>query len=220
MKKKIFILLSLLVLTITASGCANTVDYTTSVSDRRYDIFMYGDDDLTAKLYLGKREAPFVADGICGEVGPYNELTISFSENLTSTPNTVVVAGNGFGGEMSYVTTKNCFTLSWGEVADFDEQTTITLTYGKQEKECVLTSVLDDATLTCEQALDCVKEYAAERFAAFTQKGYFDGEIFIRLLYDEGCWYYVGLCDKSGNIYAYLVDPARGKVIAERQLNT
>jgi hypothetical protein len=103
---------------------------------------------------------------------------------------------------------------------EFDKQTVITITYGKKEKECVLTSVLDEATLTGAQALDCVREYAGERFVAFTQKGYFDGEIFVRLLYDEGCWFYVGLCDKDGNIYAYLVDPLRGKVIAERKLET
>ena len=72
----------------------------------------------------------------------------------------------------------------------------------------------------CEQALSCVVEHDRELFDSMTANGLFDGEIFIRLLYDEGCYYYVGVCNKQKNIKAYLLDGERGKIIATKELQS
>jgi hypothetical protein len=216
MKKKFTTLVGFLLFPLFFSGCTPTTDYSEYISDCRYDIYLYGDDDVTVKVYLSDRESPFVADGICGEVEPFTEVYVQFNQ----TPTNVSLSCNAFSGEMSYQSAKDCFYLSVGQTPNWQGEVSMELTFDQKQKNCLLTSVVSEGILSCEQALECVKEHAEEKFSLFTKKGGFDGEIFVRLLYDEGCWYYVGLCDKSGTIYAYLADATLGKVIAERTITS
>ena len=75
-------------------------------------------------------------------------------------------------------------------------------------------SVLYEGVIGCERALDCVIEKNADYFKRLCDGNVFLGEIFIRLLYDEGCYYYVGVCDRQGAVKAFLVDGEQGKIIA------
>ena len=61
-----------------------------------------------------------------------------------------------------------------------------------------------------------VTEYDGGRFESLTEGSRFAGEIYVRLLYDEGCFYYVGICDREGNTHAYLLDGTNGRVLAEK----
>ena len=73
--------------------------------------------------------------------------------------------------------------------------------------------------MDCESAVKCVTEHNPDLFASLTENKIFKGEIYVRLLYDEGCYYYVGVCDREKNINAFLVDGVRGKIIANKKLN-
>ena len=73
--------------------------------------------------------------------------------------------------------------------------------------------------LDCDGAAKCIIEHEADTFASMTENGVFKGEIFVRLLYDEGCYYYVGICDREKKIEAFLVDGEKGKIIAHKQIN-
>ena len=64
---------------------------------------------------------------------------------------------------------------------------------------------------------ECAVEHGKELFASLTDGNIFLGEIYVRLLYDDGCYYYVGVCDRNKKITAYLVDGERGKVIASHE---
>ena len=50
-----------------------------------------------------------------------------------------------------------------------------------------------------------------------TDKYGFTGEIYLRLIYEETAYYYVGIIDRNGNIYAFLVNAQTGKILAKRQ---
>ena len=72
--------------------------------------------------------------------------------------------------------------------------------------------------MNCEQAVNCVVEHDRALFDGLTKNNLFDGEIFVRLLFDEGCYYYVGVCDKSCHITAFLIDGESGKILATKSM--
>ena len=89
---------------------------------------------------------------------------------------------------------------------------------GKTETYTALTAIYE-GVLSCDDALRCVIDCEKELFENMTVNGVFDGEIYVRLLYDDGCYYYVGVCGKDKNITAFLVDGEKGKIIAKKTLN-
>jgi hypothetical protein len=201
-------------LLLTLTSCKKQTDYSAYISERRTNIFLYGDDNFTLKLYLSDREVPYVANGYMGELSPLVECFATF----TKTPKTVTLACDDVQGEMAYQTAKDVFYFSVGKATDWNKQVNFTLTYDGEKVEGTALSVLTEGLLSEEQILACVQEHSPETFTTLTKNGSFLGEIYIRLLYDGNCWYYVGITDRSQTTYAYLVDPSLGKVLATRTL--
>jgi hypothetical protein len=50
-----------------------------------------------------------------------------------------------------------------------------------------------------------------------TDKYGFTGEIYLRLLYEDAPYYYVGVINRKGEITAFLVNATTGKVLAQRK---
>ncbi len=197
----------------TAGGCSRQTDYTDYISEMRYAIYMYEDDGESIKIYCSQKETPFLADGIKGQTGGLVEIYATLAQSYDK----VEVSGEDIsGGEMSYLSVKGYWYLSYGGEAEGDE-IALTLSRGGESNDYTLIKVAGENTLTCEQALKCVTEHDAALFENMTVNGVFEGEIFVRLIYDESCYYYVGVCGRDGNIHAYLVDGTSGRIIAERE---
>ena len=197
-----------------AGGCAKNVDYSEYISEKRYDVFLYGGDDAEIKIYCSEKESPYVADGIKGNINGLVEIYAKLGGDFEK----VTVSSQSFeGGEMSYLTVRDCWYLSFSGTGFDSEQLTLTLEADGKQTEYSLLSVVTNSVMTCEQALECVKEHSQMLFAGLTENGIFNGEIFIRLLYDDKCYYYVGICDREGAITAFLVDGETGRIIAERE---
>ena len=197
------------------SGCAKKVDYLTYVSEKRTDIYLYSNDGLEIKIYRSEKETPYSAGGVKGEMSALTEIFVTLPENCDEVN---VKAGN-IEGEMNYRAVENCYYLSssGGEIPNSNVE--VNLSYGGNNQTFTAISVLYDGVMNCEQAVKCVIDYNTELFKSMTTDKLFDGEIFVRLLYDEGCYYFVGVCDKNSKITAYLVDGERGKIIAQREIN-
>ncbi len=211
--KKFFIVLLLLLSTLTAlPACARDIDYYDYVSQTRDNIYIYEDDAVQLKIYCGSREAPFNGDGITGEVSPFCEIYLRLSAQNES----VNIYLENISGEMSYSAVKGCYYLSSGNAISKQSSLKTKVVIGKNEQEYVATSVIYDGIIDSKKALDCVVEYKSELFKEMTQNNIFMGEIHIRLIYDDACYYFVGICDRTGKTIACLVDGATGKIIAER----
>ncbi|MCD8308986.1 MAG: hypothetical protein LUD19_03945 [Clostridia bacterium] len=152
-----------------------------------------------------------MADGVKGEINGIAEIYATFKTQYDE----VYIDVNGLGGEMSYMTVKNCWYISFSCSGFGKDTLAAELTLNGNEREYTLVSVLSDGVMSGQSALSCVIEYDGDAFTSLTENGIFCGEIYIRLLYDDKCYYYVGVCDRSGNIKAYLTDGETGRVIAE-----
>ncbi len=212
--KKLFIAAAAITAAIIPfSACGASVDYTAYISEKRSEIYLYKDDNLSLSVYCVSREQPYNADGICGDMCDLVEISVK----LSPTPENVEITLGDIGGEMNYEAVDGKFTFSYTAEPFNAEGVDVALTVNGEQKTYRALNVADSGVMSCEQILGCAAEYDRELFASLTRKRDFEGEIYIRLLYDEGCYYYVGVCDRDKNITAYLLDGGSGKVIATKK---
>ena len=197
-------------------ACSKKVDYYSSVSEYRHDIYLYEEDKMSLKIYLSEKETPYNCDGVKGEMSSVCEVYY-FAEN---TPGEVELDLCGMGGEMSYLSVSRSFYLSFDCKESFGAKASVNLTIDGKQTTIEANNVREEGTIDGATALKCVTEYDGEQFEKLTKNGAFCGEIGIRLLYDEGCYYYVGVIDREGKTHAYLLDASDGKIISERELDS
>ena len=123
-----------------------------------------------------------------------------------------------FSGEMNYEAVKNAYVLSFTAPPPSSDNVEVELTRGDNVKKFSALSVRDGSEISWQEALNCVRDFDGELFSSLTDGGNFKGEIYVRLLFDEGCYYYVGVCDRQKNISAYLVDGGTGKIITTKKI--
>ena len=92
------------------------------------------------------------------------------------------------------------------------------MTYSNKTETITANSVLYDGVIAPEKALFYAVNYDSETFNSLIDKNFLNAELHVRLLYDEKCYYYVGVCDTEGNVTAYLIDGEKGTVIAKKNL--
>lgn len=210
----VFILAALCCLACLFAACAKKADYSDFISEKRTNVYIYQDDGINIKIYCSQKEQPYAADGIKGDVSPLCEAFVS----LPKTYETVLISFCGNEGEMNYQAVYRHFYLSFSAEDFKSDEISVTLTFGGESKTYTALSVKHSGVMSCEEAVKCVTEHDKELFASLSEGGVFRGEIFVRLLYDEGCYYYVGVCDQEKHITAYLLDGERGIIIATKHL--
>lgn len=213
MKKILIIVFTFLTVSPAFMGCSKSIDYFDYVSENRKSVFLYKDDFYEIKIYCSDRETPYVLDGVKGNMTTVTEVFYS----CKSSPAEVICELDGHGGEMSYLAVDNCFYLSYSGETPLSESISVKLIIDGKESVTNVANVIESSTITPQTAVKCAYEYDADTFNNLTDKSSFQGEISVRLIYDEGCYYYVGVCDRQKNINAYLVDGTDGRIIAERQ---
>lgn len=198
---------------LSLAACKKNVDYFNYVSEYRSGVYYYEDDVVTVKIYSVARETPYALDGIKGNMNSLTEVYYS----CEGSANEVEISLLGHGGEMSWLAVTRNFYLSFPCDPLTETSIPVTLTVDGVEKKFDVFNVAEEGTIDGKTALDCVREYDTESFTALTNNGVFAGELIVRLLYDEGCYYYVGICDGNRHVHAYLVDGENGRIIAERE---
>ncbi len=196
------------------SGCFKKLNYLDYISEKRSNIFLYEDDSVSVKVVCSQKEQPYCADGIKGEMCDVAEVYVT----LPKTYDDVEVSVENFNGEMNWQAVDKQYYLSFSAKEFTVDSLDVTLTFGGESKTYSALSVKQEGVMDCEQAVKCVIEHDKQLFDSLTQNRLFNGEIYVRLLYDEGCYYYVGVCDKNKHITAYLTDGEHGKVIVTKEL--
>lgn len=217
MRKKFNTLSVLFIFTFFAAvcfpACGSRVNYSDYISENRTDVFVYADDELSFKIHCSERETPYVSDGIKGKTQSVIEVYLKCDD----CPSSVKMSAGGYSGEMNYLAVSESFYLSFSGEAFKEEKVEVRLSTDGKERTFFAVSVRHDGLIPPEQALKCVTEYDAKLFESLTEGQHFLGEIYLRLLYDDGCFYYVGVCDRDGEINAYLVNGENGRIIATRK---
>ena len=194
-------------------SCSKSVDYISYVSENRREVYLCKEDTYELKVFCSDRETPYCADGVKGDMTTVCEIYYK----CTTSPSCVVAEVGDFNGEMNYMSVTGSFYLSFSANIFDEESLTVKLTIDGKESEIKARNVFEAGTIDWKSALNSVVEYDRERFDNLTQRNRFLGEIGVRLIYDDGCYYYVSVCDREKKVKAYLVDGKSGRIITERE---
>ncbi len=216
--KKIFFLLPLLLLFLLLfTGCKKSLDYFDYVSELRSNLFLARTENFSLKIYAVRKESPYAADGVAQPTAPRFEAYLIAPSGDKTTKLYFTVDEKKQGGEMSYDGVKGEYF--YGCSLDVSSLSAIDclLVYGDEEVRLTATSVLTKNTLAPKTALGKLHEACSEPFAALTDEYGFSGEIYVRLIYEDSPYYYVGIIDRDGEIEAFLLNAETGAILARRQ---
>ena len=219
MKTLVRVLLVCLLCTLSFAfvGCKKTVRYTDYVSELRSNIFLAKNETLSLRIYSVRKETPYAADGIPQESSQRTEVYLIAPEGDEDCSLTFTVGGKEYGGEMSFDNVRAEYYFYCTLDTSALQEITCKITYGGVESELTATSVRTETTLSPDSVLDGLLNAEKALFDGLTDKYGFAGEIYIRLIFEESPYYYVGVIDRNGNITAFLINGESGKILAKRE---
>ena len=118
---------------------------------------------------------------------------------------------------MSYDNVKMEYYYSCSLDTSSLSQIACNITYGESEMQVNASSVLNENNLSAKEVLNVLQTKESELFTSMTDKYGFAGEIYLRLIYEDAPYYYVGIIERSGKTNAFLINAQTGKILAKRQ---
>ncbi len=219
MKKVLFVAgLSLLVIPILLCffSCRAEIDYFDYVSELRSNVFLAEDNELSLRVYAVKKESPYAADGIPQESAYRLEVYLLAPEGTKTVQLSLQAGKEKIEGEMSYDNVKGEYYYSRTADVSKEKELVCVIRYGETERVMTATSVLREDTLSPQKALQTLIDGNGELFSSLTDEYGFAGEIYLRLIYEDAPYYYIGVVERSGKISAFLMNAATGKILARR----
>ena len=215
-KLRFLILLLLLPTLFLITACSPKIDYEDYIAEQRSNVLVYSGENYHVAVHDVKREYPHVADGYAGELTHRTELFISAPEGTTHCHVKFFVGGKSHGGEASFDSVKREYYYSCNEDVSNLYSLPIKLQFGDTVYEVTAASVRTQKTISPKQAILLVSAENEDLFTSLRNKNSFLGELYVRLLYEDAPYYYVGVVDRNGNITAFLLDAETGKILARR----
>ena len=213
---KSFLLLLSLLICAAFAGCKKKIDYLPYVSELRSNILLAKEENFSLRIYSVSKENPYIPDGIPHECNTRVEVYLTAPEGKENCKVFFTVDGQEYGGEMSYDAVKaehffSC-TLDISKV----ETLPCRVEYGKENFTLNALTIKQANTLNAQEILKALQTAESELFTSLTDQYGFAGEIYIRLIYEESPYYYVGIIDRDGHINAFLLNAQTGKILAKR----
>ncbi len=174
-------------------------------------------DDLSLRVYSVNKEYPYQADGIPREKSVRTEVYVIAPSGDKKCNVTFSDGEQSYGGEMSYDGVKAEYYFSCSADLSNARKLLCKIEYGDTMVEVTAQSVLTEHTLSPEEALRLLTTNESSLFQGMTDKYGFTGEIYLRLIYEDSAFYYVGVIDRNGGIVAFLMHAETGKILAKRQ---
>ena len=198
------------------SSCKKEVDYFSYVSELRSNIFIAQAGELSLRIFSVQKESPYESDGIKMETFSRTEFYLSAPSGDKEYTLSFCVGDQQQNAVMSFDNVK-CEYYYFCNV-DISSLETLDCTLTCQETTQILSarSIKTPTTLAPNVILQKVKEREQELFLSLTDKYGFAGEIYLRLIYEDAPYYYVGIIDRNGKVNAFLLNGETGKILAKR----
>lgn len=215
--KKLLLFITCAFFTFPLASCSEKIDYFESVSELRNNVFVCETDTFYLRAYSLEKEYPYLFDGVANEKTCLTEIFLTAPSGDKECVITFTVDGKTYGGDMSYDNVKSEYYYSCSLNASTLSSLQFTVVYDKTEYLLTANSAKNSDTLTPREILQKVFSHNPALFENLTDKYGFNGEICIRLLYEEEPYYYVGVTDRQGKTSAFLLSGKSGKVLASRE---
>ena len=197
-------------------GCKKTIRYADYVSELRSNIFLAKTETLSLRIYSVNKETPYAADGVPQETSQRTEVYLVAPTGDKVCTLFFTVDGKEYGGEMSFDNVRAEYYFYCTVDTSALREIVCKINYGDEESELTAKSVRTENTLSHTDILNGLLSAEKALFEGLTDKYGFAGEIYIRLIFEETPYYYVGVIDRNGNITAFLINGETGKILAKR----
>jgi len=221
MKKKIYLVLTLILVLVCASvvlvacGSKQPGGAKDNIS-RRTDAYFAGESEQFAvSVEKGRREKTFIADGKATDVVDFCQITvIPLKSNDYKSINFVIKGDDStLSGEIT--------TSYFGEFFSLIElgftPKTVTVTAGEETCEIELTDMLE-GKLTSSDAVNIAKAAIKDKIAKDNEEYKAEREIYVKLITGDrtNYYYYVSFIGDGVDYWAMLIDPSTGDIISKR----
>ena len=213
---KSFLLLFAILLCATFASCKKKIDYLPYVSELRSNILLAKEGDFSLRIYAVSKENPYTPDGIPHECNTRVEVYLTAPNGKERCDVFFTINGQEYGGEMSYDNVKAEYFFSCTLDVSKVEMLPCRIEYGGQNFSLIALTIRQANTLNAQEILKTLQTAESELFTSLTDQYGFAGEIYIRLIYEENPYYYVGIIDRDGHINAFLLNAQTGKILAKR----
>ncbi|MBQ7924498.1 MAG: hypothetical protein IJ329_04240 [Clostridia bacterium] len=212
------LLLSLVFFSFFFSACKKSkINYFSYVSELRSNIFYAETDGFSLRIFATEKEYPYSSDGVKRDTSVRTEIYLFAPSGDKTTAISFSIDETPYGGEMSYDNVKAEYYYSCTLDVSALSQIDCVIDYGGKTLEFCAQSVKTENTLTPQTVIEKLQESESELLASLTDKYGFAGEIYVRLLYEDFPYYYIGVIDRNGNTTAFLMNGETGKILAKRQ---
>ena len=173
-------------------------------------------DGFSLRVYAVTKESPYLPDGIPRECNTRLEAYLTAPEGDKTCRISFSLDGRDFQGEMSYDGVKAEYFFSCA--VDISKITSLPcqVEYNGKTVELNPLSIRQKDTLPAQEILKTLQGLEEDLFTSLTDKYGFAGEIYVRLIYEENPYYYVGVIDRNGKVHAFLLNAQTGKLLAKR----
>ncbi len=214
---KLLFFLFVFVFALYLSACSKAPDYTEYVSELRSNIFLAETDGFALRIYSVKKESPYISDGIAQPCNERTEIYLVALQGDKSCQISFTVNGKSYGGEMSFDNVKAEYYYYCPLDTSALTEISVQIHYGETQVELTAKSVFNKDTLSPFSVLTLLINAEKELFDSLTDKYGFAGEIYIRLIYEDAPYYYIGVIDRNEKITAFLINATSGKILAKRK---
>ena len=198
------------------TACTKGVEYFDYVSELRSNILLAKADGFSLKVFAVDKESPYAMDGVPMEQNKRLEAYLVAPEGDKACTISFSLHGENYGGEMSYDGVKAEYYYACPLDIEAEKEIEFQIEYGESAFSLTASSVRTEDTLTPQNALKNLEREESELFSSLTDKYGFTGEIYMRLIYEDAPYYYVGLIERNGTVHAFLMNAKTGKVLAKR----
>ena len=199
-------------------GCSNTVEYLDCISELRDNVFLAETDGFSLRIYAVKKETPYVTDGIPQETSSRIEAYLVAPNGAETCKFSFTANSERYEGDMSFDNVKCEYYYSRSLDVSALKHIDCEIVYGEKTVSLTAKSVKDENTLSPTQVLKQLHDTETELFEKMTDRYGFTGEIYLRLLYEDAPYYYVGIVERDGTVHAFLINGQSGKIIAKREV--
>ena len=215
--KKLFCLLLVLFGILCMPSCKKSTDYLAYASEIRSNIFIGKADGFLLRAHAVKREQPYLADGIPRDSVPLCEIFLTAPSGDKDCEISFTVDGKKYGGDMSYDGVKAEYYFSCTLDISSLQAIDFSLAFGEETLVVCAQSVVDSSVLTPKVVIERLAVEYKALFDRLTDDYGFQGEIYIRLIFEDSPYYFVGIIERDETTTAFLINAVTGKVLACRE---
>ena len=156
-------------------------------------------------------------DGIPKQASILTEIYFTAPKGDLDCSISFTVQDRQFGGDMSYDGVKAEYFFSCTLDISSLQAIDFSLAFGEETLSICAQSVVDSSVLTPKVVVERLAVEYKALFDRLTDDYGFQGEIYIRLIFEDSPYYFVGIIERDKTTTAFLINAVTGKVLACRE---